>query len=419
MLTEHAESANRAFASEGNPPILVKYQSQQDAIRFLRVVFEDSRGTGLIYGPKLSGKSTIVREFLATLPDAIAVAVVDGSRLKPQDLFSGILAQFGYNVELLSADELLKMLNVFVVQQTRADQAPLVVVENIENMYPSALRALCALARVSLHSRYAVRIVLTGSPRSRHLVHAEGLIDIAKRMVGSFEIKPLSAREAMSYLHARLAACGVRHPDQIFPVDVCDRLHGQSGGWPGLLNEHARSAMEDVVSVPVDATDSTEKAEGIKPGNLASAERNDKPKRSLPKLIVTCNGTIVCETEVKEKKLLIGRSGLADLVIDNQYVSKFHAMLMLYSDALVLVDLKSANGTFVNSRKVSYTALQDNDIISVGNHRIKVSNVPMAARSKIGQTGESDTAKVKTVADMRRQRLQRFLKIAGVDKKNI
>ena len=114
----------------------------------------------------------------------------------------------------------------------------------------------------------------------------------------------------------------------------------------------------------------------------------------------------------KEKKVWIGRSDFADIVVDDDFVSKMHAVLLLYSDALILLDLNSANGTTVNSIKVSKTILKNDDVISLGNHRLKVENAPVISAEMEELLKSPDTLKMKNLIDMRRQRARRQVQAA-------
>ncbi len=87
-------------------------------------------------------------------------------------------------------------------------------------------------------------------------------------------------------------------------------------------------------------------------------------------------------------------------------------MLLLYSDALVLLDLNSANGTTVNSVKVKKTILRDNDVISLGHHRLKVENAPEISAEMQELLKSPDTLKMKNLIDIRRLRAQRRMKSA-------
>ena len=53
--------------------------------------------------------------------------------------------------------------------------------------------------------------------------------------------------------------------------------------------------------------------------------------------------------DILEERLSIGRDSKNDIVIDNTYISGFHAEFVRQADGgYELVDLKSSNGTFVS-----------------------------------------------------------------------
>lgn len=76
---------------------------------------------------------------------------------------------------------------------------------------------------------------------------------------------------------------------------------------------------------------------------------------------------------------LIGREK-ADLVLDDEKVSRKHAEIGLYGpDAYVLRDLASTNGTFVNGRRVSEkTRLKHWDLIQIGDTQIRFAQIDHA-----------------------------------------
>ncbi len=386
----------QAFGDQAEAQTTVPLQTQQNAITFLYSILKDPLGARILFGGASSGKSTIARQFMSVLRSDIAVARVDGSGLTAERLLESVLGQFGYHVELESADDLLRMVSVFAVQQTRAFQPPLVIVENIENMQPVALRALSRLASLTFQSKYAVRIVLTGSRAAQRLLASKGMAPMSKRLESEHEVEPLSGHESMLYLHGRLTSCQVTQPDTVFPMNVCDRIHELSGGNPGRLNEIAKGTLEQALSMPASVSD------------VNKFEHVEKKTRSSPKLIVSLHGEVLEEFKFEDKKVTIGRSSLADIVIHNEYASKFHALLLSYTDALILVDLNSANGTSVNSVKVDSTILRSDDIISLANHRIKVEDAPGADDDRISDVTATDTSTMKTLTDMREDRKARF-----------
>jgi phosphoserine phosphatase RsbU/P len=69
-------------------------------------------------------------------------------------------------------------------------------------------------------------------------------------------------------------------------------------------------------------------------------------------------------------EVLIGRKSDADVVLNNQHVSRHHAKLVKTADGYALQDLGSTHGTFVNESRVENKALKHGDKISLGKDRI-------------------------------------------------
>jgi pSer/pThr/pTyr-binding forkhead associated (FHA) protein len=65
--------------------------------------------------------------------------------------------------------------------------------------------------------------------------------------------------------------------------------------------------------------------------------------------------------------VVLGRSDETDVVIDDPYASEFHLRLVSQENGMMLHDLGSTNGTYVNGRRVSApTELKRGDTIQVG-----------------------------------------------------
>ena len=74
----------------------------------------------------------------------------------------------------------------------------------------------------------------------------------------------------------------------------------------------------------------------------------------------------------KREAFFIGRSSENDLVLSSSDVSRKHAVVKWNSEesAYVVYDLESANGIYVNAQPYKCRALDDKDIILIGEHHI-------------------------------------------------
>ena len=62
----------------------------------------------------------------------------------------------------------------------------------------------------------------------------------------------------------------------------------------------------------------------------------------------------------------VGRAPRADFVVDAPLVSRLHCRLTLQDDGVLVEDLESTNGTFVNGRRVRKGLLASGDMLRVG-----------------------------------------------------
>jgi len=92
----------------------------------------------------------------------------------------------------------------------------------------------------------------------------------------------------------------------------------------------------------------------------------------MAKLSLMFEEKIVKEVPVGSRAVSIGRSPDNDLPVDNLAVSNYHARVYFEAGKLVVEDLDSLNGTFLNDMRVERATLRDGDSIWVGKHHIKV-----------------------------------------------
>jgi hypothetical protein len=71
--------------------------------------------------------------------------------------------------------------------------------------------------------------------------------------------------------------------------------------------------------------------------------------------------------DLLDERLSLGRDAKNDIVIDNGFISGFHAEFLKQSDGTYeMVDLKSSNGTFLNGKRVERTRLRGGDRVQFG-----------------------------------------------------
>ncbi len=70
-------------------------------------------------------------------------------------------------------------------------------------------------------------------------------------------------------------------------------------------------------------------------------------------------------------EMVIGRSDTANIRVDEENVSRHHAKITRSKKEYFIEDLKSTNGTFVNTKKIEKTSLKEGDLVLIGNTILK------------------------------------------------
>lgn len=92
----------------------------------------------------------------------------------------------------------------------------------------------------------------------------------------------------------------------------------------------------------------------------------------MAKLSLMFENRLVKQVAVGKRPIGIGRAPDNELAVDNPAVSNYHARVYAEAGKLVVEDLNSLNGTFVNDLRIERAALHDGDQIWVGKHHIRV-----------------------------------------------
>ena len=134
----------------------------------------------------------------------------------------------------------------------------------------------------------------------------------------------------------------------------------------------------------------------------------------MAKLVLSMNGSVLGNYFLEKERFSIGRKPTCDIHINDQGVSKEHAVILTVGNDQILEDMGSTNGTHVNGHGVKRQILQNGDVIEVGRYRLKFVNkkampdmdfdktlmIPAFDRTKLNEEGAiklgEDTASIST-----------------------
>jgi len=110
-------------------------------------------------------------------------------------------------------------------------------------------------------------------------------------------------------------------------------------------------------------------------------------RNSRDACLVVINGVDLGKKySLAQNSTLIGRSSKVDIQIDEDSISRNHAVIENYGDEIVVRDLNSTNGTYVNDYPIQQHRLMDGDQVKIGRTIFKFlsgSNIEAAYHDEI------------------------------------
>ena len=120
-------------------------------------------------------------------------------------------------------------------------------------------------------------------------------------------------------------------------------------------------------TTPTEAQAPTEALEPA--GVLGHSARRDSLAFARPapgRYLAIEDGDVMRLVALHQPVTHLGRGFSADLRLEDQSVSRRHAVIVDGGEGARILDDRSANGTFVNGRRVTEAVLRDRDVIRLG-----------------------------------------------------
>jgi pSer/pThr/pTyr-binding forkhead associated (FHA) protein len=165
-------------------------------------------------------------------------------------------------------------------------------------------------------------------------------------------------------------------------ADILPHHRTITSTWEQLLLEGASRADAGMVSPA-----------NVEPVTTANPTTAMRAKDSQPKLIITRGDEPPATVELHHEYTYLGRAEGNELPIPEPSISSRHCVFILSGSDVIVRDLNSSNGTYVNGEPVPEAVLRPGDNIQVGVIDIKF--VPGVRRPKLSPVAATSTMKAK------------------------
>src|SRR5262245_40248725 len=200
-------------------------------------------GLVLLIGEVGTGKTTLVRHLLDSLPSTVRTVLVLHPTVGFAEILDHVLLEVGVPVSGGGPDVLLERLAEFAREHGRDGGTVAIFFDEAQALRDSTFAALPRLLDlVGDDGRPEVQVVLSGQPELDARLAAPELAPLRERVRATARLAPLTREGVAAYVRARLVIAQARDPD-LFTADALDRLAAHSQGVPRVINVLCESAL--------------------------------------------------------------------------------------------------------------------------------------------------------------------------------
>jgi general secretion pathway protein A len=212
------------------------HRSYARAKAYIQYALYRAEGFVMVTGRPGTGKTTLVNDLLSTLPNKEVVAgTLVSTQLEAEDLLLMAAHAFGLDIESPQKAVVLQHLIEFFNEQHRKGLRTLLIIDEAQDLAPSALEELRLLTNLQHKGEPLLQIALLGQDSLREIVRVPAMEQVHQRLIAAWRLEPLSPEETIGYVRHRLECAGWKG-DPSFEPGVLPIVHEFSQGVPRRIN---------------------------------------------------------------------------------------------------------------------------------------------------------------------------------------
>lgn len=242
MYNKHYGFKEAPFNMTPSSRYFFESSKHAEALSTLVYAIEERKGFVVITGEIGSGKTTVCRTLLNHLSASIQTALITNTHISSKDLLCTILEDLSVDYTPGSKSKLLSQLNNYLIEQIRADNNIVLIIDEAQNLKPAVLEEVRMLSNLETENEKLIQIVLLGQPELKNKLSLNTLEQLRQRIAVYYHLLPLSREETKAYIRHRLKLASDSEK-QYFTEEALDAVYEFSQGTPRIINQICDSAL--------------------------------------------------------------------------------------------------------------------------------------------------------------------------------
>jgi general secretion pathway protein A len=232
------------FEITPDPSFLFPTTRHNEALATLYYGVTAHRGFVVLTGEVGTGKTLILRSLLGLLQrHDMAFALIFNPALSPVEFMRYIALDFGLPVAGKAKDELIHLLNGFLLQRHQKGLTTTLVVDEAHHLSAEVLEEIRLLSNLETSRQKLLQIVLAGQPELDRKLDSHELRQLKQRVALRCHLDPLTLNETREYVGRRLRIAEAPANGEIFSKPALEAVFHHTRGIPRLINTVCENAL--------------------------------------------------------------------------------------------------------------------------------------------------------------------------------
>jgi len=188
------------------------------------------------------GKTTILFHLLEKFRSSARTAFVFQTQCTSREFMRFLLVELGYEGDTQDFVKMHEEFNKRLLQEARAGNRFIVVIDEAQNLEPSVLETVRLLSDFETPRAKLLQIILAGQPELAEKLSKPSLAQLRQRVSIVNRLEPLSTWEIKHYIEHRMKVAGYSG-DPVFTDDALAQIARFTEGIPRNVNNFCFNAL--------------------------------------------------------------------------------------------------------------------------------------------------------------------------------
>ncbi len=221
------------FSITPDPEYFYPTKVHEQAVEAIHYLVEKGESFLLITGAPGTGKTTVIKTFLADLK-GITPIVLYNPTVSPEELLEHICREIGLRKGRLGKIEILERLRNLLLEKRKKGERFVLIIDEAQDMPDETLTEVKHLSNLETDKEKLLQIVLVGQPTMERRLKDPKNLQLDQRISLRVELLPLNREEVRDFITYRVRKAG--NTSLSFDKGAIKLIWKASKGIPRLVN---------------------------------------------------------------------------------------------------------------------------------------------------------------------------------------